>query len=412
MQIIQSVFPTQEIGSIAKPGWRVKGVSDEARITSKEIEEAEYWGRALKVRNYEKLVALLKERAKRKPTSDEKEEIRDFSVEYVLALFDNVGLDRVYSGEQWRVEMYEHLVRNIQGFKLLGSVHSFDYKYFTKGAIVDVPKYSHPIHVDEFEFVKKHTDKEIKIPITGPYTVVDWSFNEYYETKARESKKKRIDLRQTYFEARRSFMLDLVKNALRPEIEKLIGKGAKWIQIDEPAITTRPDDEEMELFVEAINELTRGLSSNCTFSVHNCFSDYKLLARYAPNLKDIKQLALEFANRDSSDLGVDARSRLGYADIQNFEDQGYIGGFGLGVVHVHDYTGKPGSGAALEGRNIIETPELVRDRILFATHLLKGDESRISVNPDCGLRTRSWDITQRKLLLVTEGAMLARKGRK
>jgi 5-methyltetrahydropteroyltriglutamate--homocysteine methyltransferase len=354
----------------------------------------------------------LKERAKRKPTKNEKEEIRDFSVEYVLALFDNVGLDRVYSGEQWRVEMYEHLVRNIHGFKLLGSVHSFDYKYFTKGAVVDAPKYSQPIHADEFEFVKKHTDKEIKIPITGPYTVVDWSFNEYYETKARASKKERIDLRQTYFEARRSFMLDLVKNALRPEIEKLIGMGAKWIQIDEPAITTRPDDEEMELFVEAINELTRSFSSNCTFSVHNCFSDYKLLARYAPHLKDIKQLALEFANRDSSDLGMDARSRPGYADIQNFEDQGYNGGFGLGVVHVHDYTGKPGSGASIEGRNIIETPELVRDRILFATHLLKGDESRISVNPDCGLRTRNWDITQRKLLLVTEGAMLARKGRK
>ena len=143
--------------------------------------------------------------------------------------------------------MYEHLVRNIDGFKLLGSVHSFDYKYFMKGAVVSQPRFSHPIHLDEFEFVKNHTKREVKIPITGHYTVVDWSFNEYYESKLRKrsANKKRIDLRKTYFEARRRFILDLVKSALRPEIELLIKDGAKWIQIDEPAITTRPDAEEM-----------------------------------------------------------------------------------------------------------------------------------------------------------------------
>ena len=105
-----------------------------------------------------------------------------------MSLFEKLELDRVYSGEQWRVEMYEHLVRNIEGFKLLGSVHSFDYKYFTKGAVVGVPSYKHPIHIDEFKFVKNHTNREIKIPITGPYTIVDWSFNEFYENRLRERK--------------------------------------------------------------------------------------------------------------------------------------------------------------------------------------------------------------------------------
>jgi len=412
LQIVETIFPTQEIGSIAKPGWRVKGVSTESRIGPKEIEEAAYWGKFLSVKGYEELLEILKSRAKSKsPASEEvRDKIRSFSVKYVLALFEKVGLNRVYSGEQWRVEMYEYLVRNIEGFKLLGSVHSFDYKYFTKGAIVGIPNYKHPIHLEEFEYVKKQTSREVKIPITGPYTVVDWSFNEYYEEQARQREKnnRRIDLRRTYFDARRNFMLDLVRRVLRPEIQSLVQNGAKWIQIDEPAITTRPDDQEMELFVEAINELTRGFSSTCTFSVHNCYSDYGLLARYAPQLKDITQLALEFANRDSSELGTEPEVRPGYTDLQLFEDQGYRGGFGVGVTHVHDYNGKPGNGASVEGRNIIETPKLVRDRILFASRLLK-DPSRVSVNPDCGLRTRSWEITYRKLQVMAEGAILARK---
>src|SRR5487761_385620 len=404
------IFPTQEIGSIAKPSWRVKGVSDDAKITSKDIAEAVEWGKKLSVPKFEELVELLKSREKssRAPSDKEKELIRDWSVRYVLSLFENADLDRVYSGEQWRVEMYEHLVRNIQGFKLLGSVHSFDYKYFTKGAIVGEPKYAHPIHLDEFEFVKSSTDRRIKVPITGPYTIVDWSFNEYYESKVRDqnASSKRLDLRRMSFEARREFILALVENALRPEVENLIRNGVEWIQIDEPAITTRPDEEEMELFVEATNELTRGFSG-CAFSVHNCYSDYKLLAHYSPDLKDVSQLALEFANRDGSNLGLSQQERRGYSDLQFFEDEGYTGGFGLGVLHVHDHSGKPGNGARLEGRNIIEAPELVRDRILAAAKILKNP-SRISVNPDCGLRTRSWTVTFEKLKALEEGTRLAR----
>ena len=406
----EKLFPLQEIGSIAKPAWRVKGVSSEARISDSDIENAELWGEKIGVKDYVKLVGLLKRRSQSSipPTEEEKDLIRDFSVVYVLSLFEKVGLDRVYSGEQWRVEMYEHLVRNIRGFKLLGSVHSFDYKYFTKGAIMDVPHFVHPIHLEEFQFVKSHTNRFVKIPITGPYTTVDWSFNEYYETQARKkSKGRRIDLRKTYFEARRNFIMDLVKNALRPEVESLIKNGAEWIQIDEPAVTTRPDGDEMQLFVDAINALTAGFKS-CIFSVHNCYSDYKLLARYSVQLKDITELELEFANRDTTDLGVDKKNRPGYVDLKHFENEGYKGGFGLGVTHVHDYSGSAGKGAVVEGRNVLESPKLVRDRILFASSILE-DPTRISVNPDCGLRTRDWETTYKKLEAMVEGAELARK---
>lgn len=405
------LFPTQEIGSIAKPGWRVKGVSGDGRITTEEIEEAAYWGERLGVEKYRELISLLTKLSTSDipPSDDDKIAIRNFSVLYVLALFEKSKLDRIYSGEQWRVEMYEHMVRNIEGFRFLGSVHSFDYKYFTKGAVIKKPKYTHPIHLEEYEFVSNHTRREIKLPITGPYTVVDWSFNEYYETKLRRSVKKMnlLDLRRLYFDARRVFILDLVKNALRPELKVLVENGVKWIQIDEPAITTRPDPEEMDLFVEATNALTRGFSG-CTFSLHNCYSDYKLLAHYSVGLKNITQLALEFANRDSTNLGVSIGARSGYLDLEHFQAEGFEGDFGLGVTHVHDHSGSTGNGASQDGRNIMESPKLVRDRILFAAKLLK-DPARISVNPDCGLRTRSWEVAHKKLEVMREGTELARK---
>ena len=94
-----SLFPTQEIGSITKPGWRVKGVLADGRITSKDVEEASSWGERLKVPDYERLVNILRRISTSDSpiTEEDKISIRDFSVKYVLALFDNIGLDRVYS---------------------------------------------------------------------------------------------------------------------------------------------------------------------------------------------------------------------------------------------------------------------------------------------------------------------------
>jgi len=55
--------------------------------------------------------------------------------------------------------------------------------------------------------------------------------------------------------------------------------------------------------------------------------------------------------------------------------------------------------------NFVEPAELVRDRVVYAAELL-GPE-RISVNPDCGLRTRSWDVAYEKLANMVEGTRLA-----
>jgi len=57
--------------------------------------------------------------------------------------------------------------------------------------------------------------------------------------------------------------------------------------------------------------------------------------------------------------------------------------------------------------NFIESPELVRDRILYAVDVF-GDPERIHVTPDCGLRTRSWDVAYAKLRNMVAGTQMAR----
>lgn len=378
---MSKIFPTQEIGSLAKPVWRIKGFQGEP-LSKEEMAEAIIWGRRLGFEKLNGLVQLLS--AGDSPRR--RRGMLEWSARYAIHLLEAAGLDVVFDGEQWRSEMYEHVIKNVSGFAFLGQVKSFDYRYFSKAACVDKPKYVKPFYLDEFLFTKQNTEGKVKVPFTGPYTLVDWTFNEFYEKKLETIK----DFKRRKFEARREFLFDLVKNVVRPEIGKLTDAGASWIQIDEPAATTNPSDAEMKLFVEAFNEMVKGFS--CTFSLHNCYSNYEALAKRACELKNCSQLALEFANRDSKQGGTED-VRTGYGELNLFEDYGFRGNYGVGVIDVHT--------------DFVEPPELVRDRILHVAKVI-DDPNRISVSTDCGLRTRSWEISFQKLKNMVLGAQLAR----
>jgi len=383
---MKKLFPTQEIGSLAKPRWRVKAYRGE-QLSKEEKAEAGNWGRKLGIANLNELVKLLDE----KDSSDTRKAILEWAAKYAIRFFESAGLDVVFDGEQWRSEMYEHVIRKTAGFKFLGHVKSFDYRYFNKAACVDKPKYARPFYLDEFLFTKENTKREIKVPITGPYTLVDWTFNEYYEKKFSGEFG---DFKRRKFKAKREFLFDLIKEVIRPEISKLVGSGAKWIQIDEPAATTNQSDEEMKLFVKSFNETVKGF--NCAFSLHNCYSNYKVLAKYASELQNCSQLALEFANRDSRKNGIE-NTRTGYKEIRLLEDHGFRGNYGLGVVDVHT--------------DFIEPPELIRDRILHVAEMI-SNPGRICASTDCGLRTRTWETSFKKLKNMVLGAELARKALK
>jgi 5-methyltetrahydropteroyltriglutamate--homocysteine methyltransferase len=377
---------THEVGSLDKLGWRAKSVAGK-KLEEKDLEEVRSWGRRIGVEGYEQLIELLQQSPL--TTREQKDEVKRWSSRYGLRMQESAGLDVVYDGEQQRTEMYQWAVAHSEGFQWRGSVRAFDNKYYSKAAVVAPISLKEPYHNEEFAFLKDVARAELKVPITGAYTIGDWSFDERYFSQ-HDLRVPHAERKAARKEARRQLIVDVARNMIRPNLEALIGLGARWIQLDEPGGSTEPD--ELDLFTESFNESVRGLDA--VFSTHLCFSDYQLFFPGIEAMTACKQFAVGFANYDSRDLGISDEARPGYQVIGRFRDLSYRPSLGLGVLDIHT--------------DFIEPPELVRDRILYAVEVF-GDPGRIQVTPDCGLRTRSWDVAYRKLVTMVEGTRMAKK---
>ncbi len=307
--------------------------------------------------------------------TDEFKKLAEKATLETINIFENTGIDNVgIGGEMSRWEMYEHPASQIDGIKFYGMVRSFDNRYYRKGSVTGELKRIRPIHLDEVKFVAKATKKPLKIPITGPYTMMDWSFNDYYDDR----------------EALAMEYARIINEEIR-DIQNVwpsISGGRKFeVQIDEPATTTHPS--EMDIAVEAINRSVDGISGER--SLHVCYStDYRLVYDRIPDLH-IDAYNLEYANRDKLEKGISDSERPGYNDIKYFNDinqslqkRKYLG---IGVTDVHiDY---------------VEPAGLIEDRIRYALNIIQ-DPELLRINPDCGLRTRSRKIGEEKLRNMTE----------
>ncbi|MCL4340827.1 MAG: methionine synthase [Candidatus Thermoplasmatota archaeon] len=300
-----------------------------------------------------------------------------------LEVFRKAGLENLgVGGEMFRWEMYEALAENIGNLEFYGMVRSFDNRYYRKGSVTGPVERKRPFHKDELHYLLNTTHDTLKLPITGPYTMMDWSFNEYY--------KDRRELANAY--------ADAINTEIR-ELKSLWDKyrpGEKFeVQIDEPAATTHPS--EMDIVVESVNRSIEGISG-IEPSIHVCYSiDYAYLYNTMPDLK-VDGLNLEFANRDLLTTGRGSDMRPGFSDLRKFREindtlsrKKFIG---VGVTDVHIDT--------------IESPELIRDRVLTAIDLV-GEPSLIRVNPDCGLRTRSREVGYQKLKNMSDAVIEVRK---
>ncbi len=281
-----------------------------------------------------------------------------------LELFREAGLDNLgVGGEMFRWEMYEHPVKRMNGIEIYGPVRSFDNRFYNKGSVVSEIVRKESFHSDELIFLKNNVkDRNIKVPITGPYTLMDWSFNEHYRD--------RMDLALAFSR--------IINEEIRA-LKNIWGDRKLQVQIDEPAATTHPN--EMNIVLESVNASISNIEG-VEAHLHVCYSsDYDLIFNIIPDLK-IDVYNLEFANRDKISRG---KERPGYSDIKKFSEVNETlakkRSLGVGVTDVHI--------------DFVEPTELIRERIEYALKFL--DPSLVRLNPDCGLRTRSRDIGFQKL---------------
>ncbi len=389
---MKKLFITQEIGSLQRPLWRLKL---DAPLDSGTVADARLWGERLGVNEVEELVnrsgtGLLQRHAVKR-TQREKERIMEIASIYAIRMFETAGLDRVFNGEQPRTEMYDFLAKHVAGIETAGTLNSFDANYFRKGTInkkVAISKEGAGFFASEFDYVKNHTDRVVKPCLTGPYTMSDWSYLEYYR-KLYEAKGERGAA--ALANSRRAAIMDFSGSVLNPVVRGLAKAGATVVQIDEPAAST--DERESDVFVDAINESFEGVPRDVEKAVHLCYSDYTaLFPALAECVAD--SYLIEFTNHASPDrFRPEDVDRDTFKAIKLFNEYGMKVNVGVGVIDIHS--------------DLIETPQVVRDRLLYAAKIL-GDPARVQVNPDCGLRTRRWDVAFPKLCNMVEGAVLAR----
>jgi 5-methyltetrahydropteroyltriglutamate--homocysteine methyltransferase len=184
--------------------------------------------------------------------------------------------------------------------------------------------------------------------LTGPYTMCDWSFDEHYRS-------------------RREAVMALA-GIIREEARDLELAGARYIQIDEPAISTRP--AEIDLAIEAMGVVTGGLKA-MTIS-HICYGDFQTIYPRILRLP-VDQLDLEFANSH-------------FANLEIFRHPKFTKKVAVGVIDVHSH--------------ILETKAQVKEGIRKALSVFEPEQ--VMIDPDCGLKTRTVEEAKDKLKVMVD----------
>ena len=268
---------------------------------------------------------------------------------------ERLDLDILVDGEMYRGDMVAYFAERLEGFRLGGLVRSYGNRYYHKPIIASKVARPKPMTVDWFRFSQSLTDRPVKGMLTGPYTMLDWSYNEAYKT-------------------RRDAALALAE-VVRQEAEDLQAAGARYIQIDEPAIHARP--EEIEIAIEAMGVVTQNLDAK-TVS-HICYGDFAAIYPKVLELP-VDQLDLAMAN-------------YGYRWLELFDKDPFTKELAIGIVDVHQH----------DTETVAVAAEGIRKGLRYVS------KERLLPHPDCGLKTRTVEESEEKCRVVVEATKLVRK---
>ena len=107
---------------------------------------------------------------------------REETVE-VIRRQERIGLDIVVDGELYRGDMTTYFAERMPGFAISHPVRSYGNRYYRKPIAVGPIRRKKPLTVEWWKFAQSQTSKPVKGMLTGPYTMMDWSFNEHYPSR-------------------------------------------------------------------------------------------------------------------------------------------------------------------------------------------------------------------------------------
>jgi 5-methyltetrahydropteroyltriglutamate--homocysteine methyltransferase len=287
-----------------------------------------------------------------------------------VKLQDEIGLDVLAHGEFERNDMVEYFGEQLSGFAFTEHawVQSFGSRCVKPPIIYGDVARPKPMTVDWTTHAAKQTDKPMKGMLTGPVTILKWSF--VRDDLPWEDTCKQIAL------------------AIRDEVRDLEQAGLPVVQIDEPAFREalplkRQDwDAYLKWAVESFRLASSGVRDETQIHTHMCYSEFN-------------DIIGAIADMDADVISIET-SRSQMELLEAFTDFKYPNEIGPGVYDIHS----PRVPSVDEMAGLIEE----------ALKRLSPDQ--VWVNPDCGLKTRDWPETKKALANMVSAAQTARSKHK
>ncbi len=337
------LFPTTLVGSYPQPEWLI----DRKRLADRfppRVRARELW------RVPEALLP----------------EAQDDATVLAIRAQERAGLDIVTDGEIRRESYSNRFATALEGVDIDNPGTALDRSGHPNPVprVVGRIRRRHPVEVDDLRFLKRHTDRKVKMTVPGPFTMSQQAQVEHYAG------------------SRELAAMDYAE-AVNEEIRDLFSAGADIVQIDEPYMQARPD-EARAYGLRALNRALEGVRG--TTAVHICFGYAAIIHQrpagysFLPELADCScaQVSIETA-QSNLDCAVLARLRgkkimLGVIDLSSME---------------------------------VETPEIVAARIRRALPYVAAED--IVVAPDCGMKYLPRDVAFGKMQAMVAGARIARE---
>jgi len=288
-------------------------------------------------------------------------------IEKVIRFQEDVGLDVLVHGEPERNDMVQYFGEQMEGYVFTENawVQSYGSRYVRPPIIFGDVLRPSQMTVDWTSYAQSLADKPVKGMLTGPVTMLEWSF-----------------VRDDQPLAETCNQLAL---AIRDEVEDLEKSGVQIIQVDEPAIREglplRKDRwaEYLTWAVHSFRLATAVVKDETQIQTHMCYSDFGDI------LEHIQEMDADVTLIEA------ARSRMEL--LADWEKTGYRNDIGPGVYDIHS-------------PRIPSTGEMV-ELLHEAARVLRPEQ--IWVNPDCGLKTRTWDEVEPSLRNMVDAAKQLRE---
>lgn len=285
-----------------------------------------------------------------------------------IALQEKIGIDVFVHGEPERTDMVEYFAEMLDGMAVTqhGWVQSYGSRYVKPPIIYGTVSRPTPMTVEWARYAQSLTTKPVKGMLTGPVTMLQWSF-------VRDD------------QPREKTCLELAL-AIRDEVKDLELAGIKIIQIDEPAIREglplkRSEwDDYLRWSIKCFRLASSGVADDTQIHTHMCYSEFGDMVQAIGEM-DADVISIEAA-RSSMDL------------LNTLKQIQYPNAIGPGVYDIHSPR--------------VPSEEEIEHLLRKALQVIPVE--RLWVNPDCGLKTRNWEEVVPALNALVQSARRLREG--